>query len=136
MNKYQDIINKEPPEPLGGMRMPLNERAKIFGSFMPLKGYEEKLEEKARHKTYHQELSEDEIAGINKTLLSLKEALAKREHPIVKVSYFKREDNDMGVYLELEGMISRIAEDERYIQIIDKRIAFRDLASIAITNRI
>ena len=42
----------------------------------------------------------------------------------------------MGVYLEQEGMISKIAEDERYIQIIDKKIAFRDLASIVITNEI
>ena len=79
MNKYQDIINKEPPEPLGGIRMPLNERAKIFGSFMPLKGYEVKLEEKARHKTYHQELSEDEMWKYYLELMDLPDALQRNK---------------------------------------------------------
>lgn len=134
MSKYDNIINLNPPEPIGGMSMSLNDRAKIFGSFMPLKGYEDQIEEKSRIRTYQRELSDDEITSLNNTLNTLKEELAVRNHPMLKVTYYKHED-DMGTYQTIEGILSKIDEYERYIQIVNKKISFRDLDNIIINSQ-
>ena len=45
MDKYSDIINETWPQSIGRTRMDVADRAKIFGSFNPLKGHDEALEE-------------------------------------------------------------------------------------------
>ncbi|WP_026834949.1 hypothetical protein [Eubacterium xylanophilum] len=44
MGKYDDILLTSWPRDDGHTKMALEERAKIFGAFMALKGFEEKLE--------------------------------------------------------------------------------------------
>lgn len=66
MGKYDDIIDTEWMGVRNHKRMPIKERAKIFGSFSALKGYEEAIQKKRQTLEQQMELADELILNIDK----------------------------------------------------------------------
>ena len=85
---YADIIGHphwvSPTHP----PMSLYDRAAQFAPFAALTGYEDMIGEEARLVDNRIELSEEELAELNRKLALLGEALRQGLHPLVSVTYF------------------------------------------------
>lgn len=66
MGKYDDIIDTEWRGSRTHPHMPMEERAKIFGSFAALKGYEESIEKKRQS-------IEDRMEAADEFILNMEE---------------------------------------------------------------
>lgn len=96
------------------------DRAKQFLSFDSLKGLKKILKEREKIYLDKIELTEEEIEALNYKIKQVKKAM------MIKIIYF--EDNH---YLELEGLVSAVNFDEKYLVIVKKRIDFIDIYSLS-----
>ncbi len=107
---YKDIIHKKWPADLSiyrnHPRMTLENRAKQFAPFAPLRGHKDRLGEEAGKLMYsgRLELSQEEAAILSNKISQIEKGMA------VTVIYFAADsaEGDMGYYLSLSGRAANI----------------------------
>ncbi len=117
--KYDDIINLPHFKSPYHKPMTSAQRAGQFGSFKALTGYEEEI--KKQEIIYDEEVlvGEDEAKEINDTLLAI------RPLDKVVVTYFVDQK-----YQTIEGWVSKIEVDLRYLVVDDHKIEFSTIRNI------
>lgn len=100
-------------------KMPIEDRAKQFMPFAALKGLPDALAAKEKITVPKVELSEE-----------MAEELDHRMHELAKgkiaaVVYFHKDE-----YVKTTGMVARIDETSRLLQIVNTKIAFDDILEI------
>lgn len=133
MSKYDDILDEKWIGVREHNHMSLENRAKIFLPFAALRGFEEAIEAKNRIIVSKEELSEYEASELDKHFNILCERVKNKEHPEVKLVYFvKNRKDEEGEYVQVNGLVSKIDIDARYIQIVNEKIALDSIASLEI----
>ena len=103
-------------------KMPIAERAKQFMPFSALKGLEEALTEKEKIVVPKIELSEDSAMELDRKMHALERGT------ITTVIYYNKKE-----YLKLTGIIAKIDEDNRILQIVNTKVNFDDIYDIIVT---
>ena len=124
--KYGDILEMERPQTEESLRkhprMTLQNRAKIFSPFSPLRGYDEQLaaEKQRTERVAKRILTEEEISALSDRLMQvIKEDTAHPEVPAV------------GNYITLTGKADRIDPVFRTLQVGDTVVPFEDLVEVS-----
>lgn len=100
-------------------KMPIEERAKQFAPFSPLRGLHEALRQMERVVVPKAELSEEKAEELNRALLQTQKG------DMVTVVYYSE-----GEYVKVTGKVARLNLDEKFLQIVDTKILFEDLYSV------
>lgn len=100
-------------------KMPRSERAKQFMPFAALKGYEDALRKKEKIVIDKIILGEDAQESLNRKLSAVE------KNDMVSAIYYIN-----GEYVEISGIVSQLNKEERYIRIVNTKIAFDDLLDI------
>lgn len=100
-------------------KMPIEERAKQFAPFSPLRGLHEALRQMERVVVPKAELSEEKAEELNRALLQTQKG------DMVTVVYYSE-----GEYVKVTGKVARLNLDEKFLQIVDTKILFVDLYSL------
>ena len=100
-------------------KMTKEDRAKQFMPFAALKGYAEALQRKEKIVVPKMELSEE-----YKEILDWKLRQVQK-NDIITVTYFCKNE-----YLKQTGMVARIDETARILQVVNTKIAFEDIYDI------
>ena len=100
-------------------KMTKEDRAKQFMPFAALKGYEEALRRKEKVIVPRMELSEEYKEMLDWKLRQV------RKNDIITVTYFCR-----GEYLKQTGMVARLDETARILQVVNTKILFEDIYEI------
>lgn len=105
------------------------DRAAQFSAFAALVGLDEQMDETARLVSSKIELSEDEIAILNRKFQVLAQSLNEdEERPQVKVCYFVPDERkDGGAYVTKIGTVKRLDD-------IFRQVLFTDGLSIKISD--
>ena len=128
-NKYSDIINLPHHQSKNRPHMSNFDRAAQFSPFAALKGYDDEIDEAARFTETQLDADDERIREINEKLLLLKESA--RQHPTVKITYFKPDDKkDGGAYLTAEGPLKKLDEYNRLIHLVNTKIPFDSITRI------
>lgn len=103
--------------------MPIEERAKQFMPFAALRGLPDALARKERILVPRIELSPE-----------MEEELDRQMHLLSKgkmatVIYFKK-----GEYIKITGLVARIDETSRLLQIVNTKIRFEDILQIQVVS--
>lgn len=103
-------------------KMPIEERAKQFMPFAALKGLPEALAQKEKVLVPKIELSPE-----------MEEELDRQMHLLAKgkmatVVYFHK-----GEYIKITGLVARIDETSRLLQIVNTKIRFEDILQVMVT---
>ena len=98
-----------------------SDRARQFMPFDALKGYKEAIKEKQKIIVEKKELSEDDAIILSRKLNEIKKG------DMIKVIYYLDSQ-----YICIEGMLSKINIDERYLMIVKTKIPFIDIKSLDI----
>lgn len=101
------------------VKMDRENRAKQFMPFDALKGFREALAEKERIIVPKRELSEEKKEALDRKLRQV------QKKDIVTVEYFQA-----GEYVQVTGMVSRIDETGRVLNVVDTKIAFEDISDL------
>ena len=101
--------------------MPIEDRAKQFMPFAALKGLPDALAAREKITVPKIELSEEMAEELDRKMHDL----AKGQ--IASVIYFHRDE-----YLKITGMVARIDETSRLLQIVNTKIIFDDILDIII----
>ena len=99
--------------------MPIEDRAKQFMPFAALKGLPDALAAKEKVTVSKIELSEEMAEELDRSM----RGLAKGR--IVTVIYFRKNE-----YIKTTGMVARIDETSRLLQIVNTKIPFNDILEI------
>lgn len=102
-------------------KMPVSDRAKQFMPFSALRGLEEALTAKEHISVPKAELSEERAMELDSQMHLLEKG------KIATVIYFHRDE-----YIKITGMVSRIDETSRILQIVNTKISFQDIFDIII----
>ena len=102
-------------------RMPIEERAKQFMPFAALKSLPEALAAKEKITVPKIELSEEMAEVLDQQM----HQIAKGK--IVTIVYFHKDE-----YIKITGMVARIDETSRLLQIVNTKIAFEDIVEIVV----
>ena len=97
-------------------RMDISNRAKQFMPFDALAGVREALEAKEKIVVDKIELSEEYKEELDEKMRNIS------KNSMISVVFF--ENNE---YIKIAGMVSRIDENARIIQVVNKKIAFDDI---------
>lgn len=100
-------------------KMPRSERAKQFMPFAALKGYEDALRKKEKIVVDKIILGEDAQENLNRKL-----SVVEKNDMVTAIYYTD------GEYVEIDGIVSQLNKEERYIRIVNTKIAFDDLLDI------
>ena len=100
-----------------------NDRARQFMPFDALKGYKEAILEKQKVIVEKKEVSEDDAIIISRRLNEIKIG------DMIKIVYY-----DMDEYVCVEGLISKVNIDEKYLMVVKRKISFKDIKDIEIIN--
>lgn len=100
-------------------KMDIAERAKQFMPFAALKGLPEALAERERIVVCRIELSEDAAADLDQKMRMMTVG------QVVSVVYFRDDE-----YVKITGVLVRTDFSGEIIQVVDKRINFRDIRDI------
>lgn len=100
-------------------KMPIEDRAKQFMPFAALKGLPDALAAKEKITVPKMELSEEMAEELNRKM----HALFKGR--IAAVVYFHKDE-----YIKITGMVARIDETSRLLQIVNTKIPFNDILGI------
>jgi hypothetical protein len=135
--KYDDIIHMDYPlkssDRVKHPRMQVQDRAKIFAPFAALKGYEEAITAKQKIVVPRIELSEESKEYLDLQLGKIEQLLMNGQHPIITVVYFqknKENKEDGGEYIQFMGMVAKLDQTSRILQIVDKRMRLDDIYGI------
>ena len=101
----------------------MNERAKQFSAFSPLKGYSDLLKEKE-----HVVVSEIELTEERKSELNLKLNQIKKGE-IINVIYYSDKE-----YLSLTGVVTSIDLCFKKLYIVKTKVNFKEIYDIKIEN--
>ena len=104
-------------------KMPVADRAKQFMPFSALRGLEDALAARERILVSKAELSEERAMELDTKMHQL-----SRGH-IATVIHFSKDE-----YIKTTGMVSRIDETSRIIQIVNTKISFDDIFDILEDN--
>lgn len=104
-------------------KMPAAQRAKQFMPFSALKGLSEALAGKEKIIVPKVELSEEMAAELDYKMHQLKKG------KIATVVYFSR-----GEYLKKTGVVARVEQTARYLQIVDTKIPFDDVLDVEVES--
>lgn len=85
-DRYEDIINLPHHVSPNRKQMPVTDRAAQFAAFAALKGYDEEIEEAARHTEQKIEPDADRVEELNEKLTLLLHQV--RSRPLIKLIYF------------------------------------------------
>ena len=96
------------------------DRARQFLPFDALKGYKEAIMSKRKVVLTKKELSEDEAENLSYKFNQIQVGM------MVNIIYF--ENNE---YISIEGMISKIDFDNKYIQIVKKKVNINSIVNIS-----
>ena len=109
------------------LRQPMSRenRAKQFMPFAALKGFEEALQEKEKIVVDKIELSEERQAELDYQFQLLRVA------DMVTVVYYHAEE-----YLQVTGMVAKIDTDAKYLQIVNKKVAFSDIYELSLERNV
>ena len=122
--KYGDIIEMERPQTEESLRkhprMTLQNRAKIFSPFSPLRGYDEQLaaEKQRTERVTKRILTEEEMSALSDRLMQVTKGMT------ITVRYFKEDTAHpevpaVGNYITLTGKADRIDPVFRTLQVGD-----------------
>ena len=103
--------------------MPVSDRAKQFMPFSALKGLDEALKAKEKIVVPKVELSPEMAEELDYRMYLLEKV------KIAKVVYFNKDE-----YLKTTGMVARIDETSRILQIVNTKIQFDDILDIDIVD--
>lgn len=101
------------------MKMTKEERAKQFMPFAALKGYPEALRRKEKIVVSRMELSDEYKEMLDWKLRQV------QKNDMITVTYFCKNE-----YLKQTGMVSRIDETARILQVVNSKIPFEDIYEI------
>ena len=101
------------------IKMDRRNRAKQFMPFDALKGFREAVSEKERIIVPKRDLSEEQKEEINWRLRQI------QEKDIITVEYFHNRE-----YVQVTGMVTRIDDVTRTLDIVNTRIAFADISDL------
>ncbi len=104
-------------------KMPVSDRAKQFMPFSALKGLDEALRAKEKIVVSKVELSPEMAEELNYKMHLLEKG------KIATVVYFNKDE-----YLKTTGMVARIDETSRILQIVNTKIQFDDILDIDIVD--
>ena len=129
MGKYDDIINLPHHKSATRKQMSRIDRAAQFAPYMALSGYSDDVKETARFTDAKIDLSEIEIAVLNRKLNYITENLLGTEFD---VTYFVPDSKKEGGKYEVKtGIIRRIDDIAKKMIFSDKtEIAFSDILDI------
>ena len=102
-------------------KMSVSDRAKQFAPFAALKGYEEALRAREKIIVDKIELSEEMLEELDKKM----HCIQKGE--LATIIYFSK-----GEYIKISGMVARIDETSRILQIVNTKIPFDDILDVII----
>ncbi|MGN1267687.1 MAG: YolD-like family protein [Dorea sp.] len=100
-------------------KMNREERAKQFMPFSALKGHAEALRKKEKIIVPKIEVSEEYAQELDRKLRQVK------KNDIVTIVYFRK-----GEYLKQTGMVARIDETARILQVVNTKIYFDDIYDV------
>ena len=100
-------------------KMSIEDRAKQFAPFSPLRGLHEALKQMERVVVPKAELSEERAEELNRVLLHIEKG------DMVTAVYYSD-----GEYVKVTGKVARLNIDEKYLQVVETKIAFEDLYSL------
>ena len=100
-------------------KMDRADRAKQFMPFDALKGFQEALREKEKICVPRRSLSEEERVRLDRKLAGI------RKTDMVETEYFQD-----GEYVRVKGMVSGINRQEGWLQVVNTRIAFENIAEL------
>lgn len=103
--------------------MTREDRAKQFMPFAALKGHMEALHQKEKIIVEKVELSEEYQEILSRKLLAIHRGV------IITVIYFCKNE-----YLKITGMVARIDETARILQIVNTKIMFDDIYAIELPD--
>lgn len=104
-------------------KMPVEQRAKQFMPFAALKGLPEALAEKEKIIVPRVELSEEMAEELDFKMHQLEKG------KMAAVVYFAE-----GEYLKKTGVVARVEETARYLQIVDTKISFEDVLDVKVES--
>lgn len=100
-------------------KMTKTDRAKQFLPFNSLRGYYDLIREKEKEVTPKRELSETDLEELsNKLKLTEKNMM-------IKLRYY-----DVDRYVDIEGIVSKIDFENKYLVIVKTKISFNDISYI------
>lgn len=99
--------------------MPPEDRAKQFMPFAALKGLPDALAAREKIIVPRIELSDEMAEELDQKMHTLRKGM------LVSVVYFQKDE-----YVKITGMIARIDETSRLLQIVNTKIAFDDILEI------
>ena len=118
MSEYDDILHLNRPQYPDFPPMSIHDRAAQFSPFAALVGYDEAVAETARYTDARREISEEELADLNKKLNGLKEKISSR--PLITVDYFVPDSRkEGGSYRTKKGNVRTIDEYNNLIVFAD-----------------
>ena len=134
--KYGDIIEMERPQTEESLRkhprMTLQNRAKIFSPFSPLRGYDEQLaaEKQRTERVTKRILTEEEMSALSDRLMQVTKGMT------ITVRYFKEDTAHpevpaVGNYITLTGKAENIDTVFHILQINKTVIPFENLLEIS-----
>ena len=94
--EYADIIDLPHHCSTTHPPMSLRDRAAQFAPFAALMGYEDMVKEEARLTQARRELSEEEQAELDRTLMLLRQETARGRTPLVRIRYFVPDERKAG----------------------------------------
>lgn len=119
MNNYDDIRNHSRYKLKHHQPMSMWSRAAQFSPFAALTGYDDEIDEAARLTDRREELTEDELNGLNQAFQKLLERASDR--PLVSVTCFQPDERkDGGEYVSYTGRFRFFDETERILHFTDR----------------
>jgi hypothetical protein len=104
----------------GRGKMSREDRAKQFMPFAALKGHMEALHQREKVVVPKIEVSEEYAEVLNRSMQQI------RKNDIITVVYFHKDE-----YLKVTGMVARIDETARILQVVNTKIAFDDIYEVS-----
>ncbi len=101
----------------------MNDRAKQFSSFSPLRGYSELLKAKEKIIVERRELSEEAMKELSEKLSQLCKGM------MIKIIYYSD-----GEYLEAEGVVSDFNVCCKKLTLVKTKISFEDIYDLKIIS--
>lgn len=104
-------------------KMPMDKRAAQFLPFQAVKGLDEALLKKEKIVVEKIQLSEESLRELDIKMHKVNKGM------MITVIYFLK-----GEYLKITGMVARIDETARILQVVGTKIPFDDIKDIVITD--
>lgn len=126
MGEYDDIINVKRPISKHP-KLSISQRAAIFNPFQAMTGYDEEIIETNRYVEARMPMSDDLLAELDNMIQYI---LANPNCQYSIIYFIKDKLKDGGTYNTIEGLISKINLNDKFLIIDGIKILFDDLYQI------